>query len=150
MTDKIEVIVHDDELLRQLPNYATTGSAAVDLRASIPEPLVVKSGGVVTIPTGLSIHIGDPNLAGVILPRSGLGHNHGIILGNTIGLIDSDYQGEIKLSVWNRGPYEFLISPYDRIAQMMFVVIERPTWKVVKKFSPSERGSGGYGSTGVK
>jgi dUTP pyrophosphatase len=131
-----------------LPSYATAGSAGVDLRACIGEPLDLAGGAAALVPTGIAVHIADPGLAGVVLPRSGLGHKHGIVLGNLVGLIDSDYQGEILVSCWNRSRESFTIQPGERIAQMVFVPIVQPVFEVVDAFEPSPRGSGGFGHTG--
>ncbi|MBQ9600937.1 MAG: dUTP diphosphatase [Neisseriaceae bacterium] len=131
-----------------LPQYATEGSAGLDLRACIDEPLILSAGQTVLIPTGLAIHLADPNLCAMLLPRSGLGHKHGIVLGNLVGLIDSDYQGELKVSLWNRSNETFTINPMDRIAQMVIVPIVQAAFEIVDEFHSSERGSGGFGSTG--
>jgi len=131
-----------------LPDYATDGSAAMDLRALLDEPLAVAPGETHLIPTGLAIHIGDPSLAAVLLPRSGLGHKHGVVLGNLVGLIDSDYQGQVFVSCWNRGRESFTIEPGERIAQMVFVPVVRAAFERVDSFADSERGAGGFGHTG--
>lgn len=131
-----------------LPQYATPGSAGLDLRACIEAPIQLEPQHTVLIPTGIAIHMGSAQMAALILPRSGLGHNHGIVLGNLVGLIDSDYQGEIKVSCWNRGVDHFTIQPGDRIAQMMFMPVIQPLFKVVEDFAASERGEGGFGSSG--
>ena len=131
-----------------LPDYATDGSAGVDLRACVKEPITVAPGETTLIPTGMAIHIGDPSLAAVLLPRSGLGHKHGIVLGNLVGLIDSDYQGQLYVSCWNRGEDRFSIEPGERIAQMLFVPVVRPRFEVVDEFVDSSRGAGGFGHTG--
>lgn len=131
-----------------LPNYATIGSAGLDLRACIDEPLEVLPGETKLIPTGIAIHINDPGLAATILPRSGLGHKHGIVLGNLVGLIDSDYQGPLMISCWNRGATPYAIQPAERIAQLVIVPIARAEFEVVTEFADSDRGSGGFGSTG--
>lgn len=133
-----------------LPEYATKGSAGLDLRAAIDEPITIQPGETVLIPTGLAIYINDPQLAAVLLPRSGLGHKHGIVLGNLVGLIDSDYQGEVMVSCWNRGNAEFTINPDDRIAQMVFVPVAQVEFELVDEFKFSDRGEGGFGSTGTK
>lgn len=133
-----------------LPAYATPGSAGLDLRVCIDKSLQVAAGETVLLPTGLSIYIGDPNLAAVILPRSGLGHKHGIVLGNLVGLIDSDYQGELKISCWNRGTEHFTVEPGDRIAQLVFLPVVQPEFKMVTEFDESLRGEGGFGSSGRK
>jgi dUTP pyrophosphatase len=131
-----------------MPTYATPGSAGIDLRVCIDEPLQIKAGETVLLPTGLSVYIADPALAAVILPRSGLGHKHGIVLGNLVGLIDSDYQGELKISCWNRGQEHFTIEPGDRIAQLVFLPVVRADFKLVEAFDESARGEGGFGSSG--
>lgn len=133
-----------------LPEYATSGSAGVDLRACVDAPLNVAPGQTVLVPTGMAIHIGDPGLAAVILPRSGLGHKHGIVLGNLVGLIDSDYQGQIMVSCWNRSSEVFTIEPGARLAQMVFVPVVQAEFEVVEEFSASSRGAGGFGHTGQK
>ncbi len=130
------------------PQYATDGSAGLDLRVCIHEPLQVAPQETVLLPTGLAIYIGDPNLAAVILPRSGLGHKHGIVLGNLVGLIDSDYQGELKISCWNRGIEHFTIQPGDRIAQLVFIPIVQAQFSIVDAFTETDRGTGGFGSSG--
>jgi len=130
------------------PKYASTGSAGLDLRACIENPYTLNSGETFLIPTGISIYIKDPGYAGIILPRSGLGHKHGIVLGNLVGLIDSDYQGELLVSCWNRSKKEFLINPLERIAQLVIVPINQAKFNLVDNFSESERGEGGFGSTG--
>ncbi len=133
-----------------LPDYATEGSAGLDLRACLDEHLHMDPGETHLIPTGIAIHLDDPNLAAMLLPRSGLGHKHGIVLGNLVGLIDSDYQGQVFVSMWNRGSEPFTIEPGDRIAQMIFVPVVQAHFDVVKEFSHSERGAGGFGHTGKK
>ena len=132
-----------------LPAYATDGSAAMDLRACLEETLTLKPNGCELIPTGLAIHIADPNICATLLPRSGLGHKHGIVLGNLVGLIDSDYQGEIKVSCWNRGSSNFGIEPGDRIAQMAFLPIVKVEFEIVNSFQKSNRHQGGFGHTGT-
>lgn len=132
-----------------LPEYATGGSAGLDMRACIDETLRVEPGETSLVPTGLAIHIGDPGLAAVLLPRSGLGHKHGLVLGNLTGLIDSDYQGQIFISCWNRGSQAYEISPGERIAQMVFVPVEQVKFERVGEFANSERGSGGFGHSGT-
>ena len=131
-----------------LPEYATAGSAGVDLRACLDETLVVLPGTTVLVPTGIAIHIADPGLAAVILPRSGLGHKHGIVLGNLVGLIDSDYQGQLMVSCWNRGSDAFELEPGARLAQMVFVPVEQVRFEVVDEFRLTDRGTGGFGHTG--
>jgi dUTP pyrophosphatase len=133
-----------------LPEYATTGSAGLDLRACLDEPLVIQPGQTVLIPTGLSLYIGDAGLAAMILPRSGLGHKHGIVLGNLVGLIDSDYQGPLQVSCWNRGDADFKIEPGDRIAQLVIVPVVQVHFEMVDDFTETERGTGGFGHSGVK
>jgi len=131
-----------------LPDYATDGSAGMDLRACLDGDLVLEPGATELIPTGLAIHVADPSLAAVLLPRSGLGHKHGIVLGNLVGLIDSDYQGQLFVSCWNRGDRAFTVQPGERIAQMVFVPVVRAAFEVVEEFVDSERGAGGFGHTG--
>lgn len=133
-----------------LPDYATSGSAGLDLRACVENTLTLKSGETILIPTGISIFIDNPDLAAIILPRSGLGHKHGIVLGNLVGLIDSDYQGPLMVSAWNRGDQAFEISPGDRIAQLVFVPVVQAAFEVVNDFEQSERGQGGFGHTGTQ
>ncbi len=133
-----------------LPHYATDGSAGMDLRACIDEAITFKPGDTELIPTGLAIHIGDPSLAATLLPRSGLGHKHGIVLGNLVGLIDSDYQGQLYISCWNRGKDTFTIEPADRIAQLVFVPVVQVKLNQVEEFSDSDRGEGGFGHSGRK
>jgi dUTP pyrophosphatase len=132
-----------------LPAYATEGSAGMDLRAAVEEPLTLAPGETALVPSGVAIHIGDPGWCALILPRSGLGHRHGLVLGNLVGLIDADYQGPLMISCWNRGSQAFTMQPGDRIAQLMFVPVGRAKINVVDAFDPSSRGSGGFGSTGV-
>lgn len=130
------------------PEYATPGSAGIDLRACLSQPLELARGATELIPSGIAVHLGDPGLAGVVLPRSGLGHKHGIVLGNLVGLIDSDYQGQVFVSCWNRGGESFTIQPGERIAQMVFVPVVQPAFEVVDEFDRSVRGSGGFGHSG--
>ena len=132
-----------------LPHYATDGSAGLDMRAVIGAALTVEPGDTVLVPTGLAIHIADPGLAAVLLPRSGLGHKHGLVLGNLTGLIDSDYQGQVFISCWNRGSKSYDIQPGERIAQMLFVPVEQVQFNVVEDFDDSERGAGGFGHSGT-
>lgn len=133
---------------RYAPQYATPGSAGIDLRACIETAIKIQPGETVLIPAGIAIHLGDPGLAAMILPRSGLGHKHGIVLGNLVGLIDSDYQGEIFVSTWNRGHDTFTLNPLDRLAQLVVVPVVQVAFNVVDEFPSSERGAGGFGSTG--
>jgi dUTP pyrophosphatase len=132
------------------PKYATSGSAGIDLVACLPEPLTLSPGACELIPSGIAIHIDDPELAAVILPRSGMGHKHGIVLGNLVGLIDSDYQGEIMISCWNRGDTAFEINPGDRVAQMVLVPVIQASFEVVDSFEETERSTGGFGHTGTR
>jgi dUTP pyrophosphatase len=147
---KIEYKILDARLGKEipLPEYATTGSAGMDLRACLPEPALLKPGETLLIPTGLAIHIHDRNVAAVVLPRSGLGHKHGIVLGNLVGLIDSDYQGQIFVSCWNRGQTEFTVNIGERIAQLVFVPVVPVLLEQVENFQESVRGEGGFGHTG--
>ena len=131
-----------------LPDYATAGSAGLDLRACLNEALELQPGQTELLPTGIAIHLSDPGLAAVLLPRSGLGHRHGIVLGNLVGLIDSDYQGQVMVSCWNRGSLSFTIQPGERVAQMVFVPVARVTFELVDNFDTSERGEGGFGHSG--
>ncbi len=133
-----------------LPSYATPGSAGLDLRAMLQEDLVLEPGQTVLIPTGLAIHVADPSLAALILPRSGLGHKHGIVLGNLVGLIDSDYQGELMVSCWNRGQTTFTVSIGERIAQLMLVPVVQAHFDIVENFTETERGTGGFGHSGTR
>ena len=144
----IDVKILDPRMKELLPAYATAGSAGLDLRAAILEPLTIAPGSTHLVPTGLAIHIGDPAYAAMILPRSGMGHKHGIVLGNLVGLIDSDYQGELMISTWNRGQTEFTLQPMDRLAQLVIVPVLQVELNVVEEFGASERGVGGFGSTG--
>ena len=144
----IDVRVLDARIAGELPAYATAGSAGLDLRACVDGPVVLAPGQAALIPTGIAIHIGDPGLAAMLLPRSGLGHKHGIVLGNLVGLIDSDYQGPLMVSCWNRGSAPFTVQPLDRIAQMVFVPVVQARLRVVDSFDRSARGEGGFGSTG--
>lgn len=132
-----------------LPAYATEGSAGIDLRACVDEPVTLAAGGSELIPSGLAIHIGDPSLAAVLWPRSGLGHKHGIVLGNLTGLIDSDYQGQVFISMWNRSAQDYQIKPGDRVAQMVFVPVRQVEFELVEDFQESRRGSGGFGHSGL-
>ncbi len=145
---KIAVQILDDRLRAELPAYATAGSAGLDLRACIAAALTLAPGQCELIPTGIAAHIADPGYAGMILPRSGLGHKHGIVLGNLVGLIDSDYQGELKVSLWNRGQSAYTLQPLERMAQLVIVPVVQAQWQVVDDFSASSRSTGGFGSTG--
>jgi dUTP pyrophosphatase len=144
----VDVRILDQRIADRLPAYATAGSAGLDLRACIDAPIVLAPGAAELLPTGIAIHIGDPGHAAMILPRSGLGHKHGIVLGNLVGLIDSDYQGPLMVSCWNRGQAPFTIEPFDRIAQLVVVPVVQAEFRVVTSFDASDRGSGGFGSTG--
>ena len=144
----IDIKILDPRLRGQLPHYATPGSAGLDLRACLNEPLTLAPGRTELIPAGIAIHIGDPGLAAVILPRSGLGHKHGIVLGTLVGLIDSDYQGQIFVSTWNRGSDAFVIQPMERLAQLVVIPVVQVEFNVVDDFDESHRGAGGFGSTG--
>ena len=147
---KLEVKILDPRVGRdmELPRRATAGSAGLDLRACIDAPLVLEPGKTELLPTGIAIHLGDPGLAAVLLPRSGLGHKHGIVLGNLVGLIDSDYQGQVMVSMWNRGERSYTVQPGDRIAQLVVVPVVQVEFEVVEEFESSARGAGGFGSTG--
>ena len=144
----LDVKVLDPRLRGSMPQYATSGAAGLDLRACIEKPVILAPGATELLPSGIAIHLGDPGLAAVVLPRSGLGHKHGIVLGNLVGLIDSDYQGQIMVSVWNRGQAAFTIQPMERIAQLVVVPVVQVKLNVVEEFEASRRGSGGFGSTG--
>jgi len=150
MMKKIDVKILDARVGKEfpLPTYATSGSAGLDLRACIDEVLDIAPGTTTLVPTGLAIHIADPDLAAVILPRSGLGHKHGIVLGNLVGLIDSDYQGQLMVSVWNRGQESFSLQPGDRMAQLVFVPVVQAEFNLVDDFDASQRGEGGFGHSG--
>jgi len=145
---KIDVKILDARMRDQLPHYATSGSAGLDLRACIDAPITLAPGQTELIPTGIAIHLDDPGLAAVIVPRSGLGHKHGIVLGNLVGLIDSDYQGQIFVSTWNRGNAPFVLNPLERLAQLVVVPVVQVELNVVDDFAASSRGAGGFGSTG--
>ena len=145
---QIAVKLLDPRMAEQMPAYATPGSAGLDLRACLDAPLVLEPGQAQLIPTGIALHIGDHGLAAMILPRSGLGHKHGIVLGNLVGLIDSDYQGPLMVSCWNRGASAFTVQPMERIAQLVIVPVVQAEFHVVAEFPATERGDGGYGSTG--
>lgn len=145
---RIDVKLLDERLRTHPPAYATEGAAGLDLRACLPAPITLHPGETTLVPSGLAIHLADPGLAAMVLPRSGLGHKHGIVLGNLVGLIDSDYQGQIFVSVWNRGRQAFTIQPMERIAQLVVVPVLQVGFNVVDSFEDSERGDGGFGSTG--
>ena len=145
---KLQVKILDERMRSQLPSYATPGSAGLDLRACINEPIDIAPGQTLLIPTGIAIHVADSGYCAIILPRSGLGHKHGIVLGNLVGLIDSDYQGQLMVSTWNRGQQNFQICAMDRLAQLVIVPVAQVEWEVVEEFSTSTRGAGGFGSTG--
>lgn len=145
---KIDIKIFDERLRSQLPAYATPGSAGLDLRACIEQVMTIQPGEASLIPTGIAIHLADPGLAAMILPRSGLGHKHGIVMGNLVGLIDSDYQGQIFVSCWNRGHVPFPLSPLERIAQLVVVPVVQVGFNVVNDFEQTRRGANGFGSTG--
>ncbi len=145
---KLEVKILNEKIRDQLPHYATPGSAGLDLRACLDTAITVNPGETHLIPTGMAIHLGDPGYAALILPRSGLGHKHGIVLGNLVGLIDSDYQGELMVSCWNRGQTAFVLQPMERLAQLVVVPVIQVDMQVVENFEQSHRGEGGFGSTG--
>lgn len=145
---KLDVKILDPRLRGNLPHYATAGAAGLDLRACIDAPIELKPGATELVPSGVAIHLADPGLAAMVLPRSGLGHKHGIVLGNLVGLIDSDYQGQIFVSLWNRGGSAFTLNPLERIAQLVVVPVLQVQLNLVDDFSASERGAGGFGSTG--
>ncbi|MGN6578420.1 MAG: dUTP diphosphatase [Bordetella sp.] len=144
----VDVKILDPRMRDALPEYATPGSAGLDLRACLDEPIDIAPGATVLVPTGLAIHIADPGYAALILPRSGLGHKHGIVLGNLVGLIDADYQGQLMVSTWNRGSTSFTLNPMERLAQLVVVPVQQVSFNVVDEFGASERGAGGFGSTG--
>ncbi len=149
MQQNIDVKIIDPKMATMLPEYATSGSAGLDLRACIDDTLIIKAGETTLVPTGIAIHIANPNLCAMILPRSGLGHKHGIVLGNLVGLIDSDYQGQLFISVWNRSPNDFELKAMERIAQLVIVPVVQASFTVVEDFTHEEaRGAGGFGSTG--
>jgi len=148
MPHQIDVKILDARLNNDLPGYATPGAAGIDLRACIDAALELAPGQTELVPTGMAIHIGRADLAAMILPRSGLGHKHGIVLGNLVGLIDSDYQGQLFVSMWNRGHQPFVVNPLERIAQLVMVPVVQVGFNIVEEFSASERGAGGFGSTG--
>ncbi|HEY3432928.1 MAG TPA: dUTP diphosphatase [Rhodocyclaceae bacterium] len=144
----IDIKILDERIREMPPAYATPGSAGLDLRACLDIPLIIHPGETHLIPAGIAVHLADPGLAAMILPRSGLGHKHGIVLGNLVGLIDSDYQGEIFISVWNRSKNSFTVNPLDRLAQLVVVPVVQVKFNVVNEFDQSNRGAGGFGSTG--
>ncbi|WP_321935097.1 dUTP diphosphatase [Paraburkholderia sp. J8-2] len=145
---KIDIKILNERMRDQLPHYATPGSAGLDLRACLDAPITLEPGETKLVPTGLAIHVADPGYAALILPRSGLGHKHGIVLGNLVGLIDSDYQGELMISTWNRGHTTFTLNPLERLAQLVIVPVVQAQFNIVDDFEASERGVGGFGSTG--
>ena len=145
---KIDVKILDERLRAQMPTYATPGSAGLDLRACLSEPLTLAPNAWQLVPTGMAIHLADPGYAALILPRSGLGHKHGIVLGNLVGLIDSDYQGQLMVSAWNRSTVAFTLEPMERLAQLVIVPVVQAQFNVVTEFEATQRGEGGYGSTG--
>ncbi|MEX3948248.1 dUTP diphosphatase [Paraburkholderia sp. EG287B] len=145
---KIDIKILNERMRDQLPHYATPGSAGLDLRACLDAPVTLEPGETKLVPTGLAIHVADPGYAALILPRSGLGHKHGIVLGNLVGLIDSDYQGELMISTWNRGHTTFTLNPLERLAQLVIVPVVQAQFNIVDDFEASERGAGGFGSTG--
>jgi dUTP pyrophosphatase len=145
---KLDIKILDARMRDYLPAYATPGSAGLDLRACLDEAITLEPGQTLLVPTGLAIHIEDPGYAAVILPRSGLGHKHGVVLGNLVGLIDSDYQGQLMISTWNRGATAFTLNPLERLAQMVIVPVVQATFNIVDDFAQSERGASGFGSTG--
>ncbi len=145
---KMDVKILDARLRDNLPEYATPGAAGLDLRACIEAPLTLQPGETRLIPTGMAIHLADPGYAALILPRSGLGHKHGIVLGNLVGLIDSDYQGQLMVSAWNRGQTAFELTPMERLAQLVIVPVMQAAFRIVDEFETSQRGEGGFGSTG--
>ena len=148
MQAEVELKILNPLMAEQLPAYATPGSAGLDLRACLSEAVTLQPGDTYLVPTGIAIHLENPAYAAVLLPRSGLGHKHGIVLGNLVGLIDSDYQGELKVSLWNRSHQAFTIAPLERIAQMVVVPVAQAVFEVVDEFAASQRGEGGFGSTG--
>ncbi|WP_174363684.1 dUTP diphosphatase [uncultured Caballeronia sp.] len=145
---KLDIKILDARMRDYLPAYATSGSAGLDLRACLDAPITLEPGQTTLVPTGLAIHIEDPGYAALILPRSGLGHKHGVVLGNLVGLIDSDYQGQLMISTWNRGDTVFTLNPLERLAQLVIVPVVQATFNIVDDFAQSERGAGGFGSTG--
>ena len=148
MSLQVELKILDDRIKEAMPAYATSGSAGLDLRACLAEGITIQPGETTLIPTGMAIHLADPGYAAMILPRSGLGHKHGIVLGNLVGLIDSDYQGQLFVSCWNRSQTAFVMNPMERMAQLVIVPVVQADFKLVDEFDASERGEGGFGSTG--
>lgn len=148
MSISVDLKVLDPRMQEQLPAYATSGSAGLDLRACLDSAVILNPGETTLVPTGLAIHLNNPAYAAMILPRSGLGHKHGIVLGNLVGLIDSDYQGQLMVSVWNRSQIPFTIEPMERIAQLVIVPVQQIQFNIVDEFNDSQRGAGGFGSTG--
>ena len=148
MSLQVELKILDDRLKEAMPSYATTGSAGLDLRACLESAITIQPGETTLIPTGMAIHLANPDYAAMILPRSGLGHKHGIVLGNLVGLIDSDYQGQLFVSCWNRSKEAFVMNPMERMAQLVIVPVIQASFTVVDEFNASERGEGGFGSTG--
>ena len=147
---KLEVKILDERIRGLLPHYASAGAAGLDLRACMDSPLTLQAGESQLVPSGIAIHVGDPGYAAVILPRSGLGHKHGVVLGNLVGLIDSDYQGQLMVSCWNRSATDFTVQPGERIAQMIIVPVVQVNLEVVDDFAASQRGAGGFGHTGTR
>ncbi|WP_175723328.1 dUTP diphosphatase [Burkholderia ambifaria] len=145
---KLDLKILDARMRDYMPAYATTGSAGLDLRACLDAPVTLQPGETTLVPTGLAIHLADPGYAALILPRSGLGHKHGIVLGNLVGLIDSDYQGQLMVSTWNRDQTEFVLNPFERLAQLVIVPVVQAQFNIVDEFAQSDRGEGGFGSTG--
>jgi dUTP pyrophosphatase len=148
MSLQVELKILDDRIKEAMPTYATSGSAGLDLRACIDAAITIQPGETTLIPTGMAIHLADPDYAAMILPRSGLGHKHGIVLGNLVGLIDSDYQGQLFVSCWNRSQTAFVMNPMERMAQLVIVPVVQANFKLVDEFDASDRGEGGFGSTG--
>lgn len=147
---KVDLKILDARIAERIPQYATAGSAGLDLRALLDEPVTIAPGETILVHTGIAIHVADPGYAALILPRSGLGHKKGIVLGNLVGLIDSDYQGELMISTWNRGNAAFVLEPFERLAQLVIVPVVQAQFNVVDDFEASARGAGGFGSTGTK
>ena len=145
---KLQVKILDERIKNNLPQYATSGSAGLDLKACLDEAITIEPGQTVLVPTGIAIYLDDPAYAALILPRSGLGHKHGIVLGNLVGLIDSDYQGQLMVSTWNRGQTSFKLEPMERLAQLVIVPVAQVAFEIVDEFDSSQRGAGGFGSTG--